>query len=113
MQYLKKKEQSGVGGLCRPCCDGTLLTSLRYYRPEKVGLSQYLASLKNVNESLTQLKQSNLRSSQKAVQQMTGLLKAGSLQLEELFRQTLAEDSQPIEPLHYLTKGLFPFRGWW
>ncbi|CCX30862.1 Cullin repeat-like-containing domain protein [Pyronema domesticum] len=76
--------------------------------PEKVGLSQYLASLKNVNESLTQLKQSNLRSSQKAVQQMTGLLKAGSLQLEELFRQTLAEDSQPIEPLHYLTKEL-PF----
>lgn len=36
----------------------------------------------------------------------TGLLKAGSLQLEDLFRQSLAEDSQPVEPLHYLTKGL-------
>jgi exocyst complex protein 7 len=37
----------------------------------------------------------------------TGLLKAGSLELEELFRQTLVEDSVPVEPLHYITKGLF------
>ena len=74
-------------------------------RPQKVGLTAYLASLKRVNEGLTVLKQSNLRSSQKAVQQMTGLLKAGSMQLEELFRQSLAEDSQPVEPLHYITKG--------
>jgi len=37
----------------------------------------------------------------------TGLLKAGSLQLEDLFRQSLAEDSQPVEPLHYITKGLY------
>ncbi|KAI5781416.1 Cullin repeat-like-containing domain protein [Geopyxis carbonaria] len=76
--------------------------------PQKVGLSEYLASLQRVNEGLTLLKKSNLRSSQKSVQQMTGLLKAGSLQLEDLFRQTLAEDSKPVEPLHYITKEL-PF----
>jgi len=74
-------------------------------RPQKVGLTAYLASLRRVNEGLSVLKQSNLRSSQKVVQQMTGLLKAGSMQLEELFRQSLAEDSQPVEPLHYITKG--------
>lgn len=34
----------------------------------------------------------------------TGLLKTGSLQLEDLFRQSLAEDSQAVQPLHYLTK---------
>lgn len=74
--------------------------------PQKVGLSEYLASLTRVNEGLITLKKSNLRSTQKAVQQMTGLLKTGSLQLEELFRQTLAEDSKPLEPLHYITKRL-------
>jgi hypothetical protein len=74
-------------------------------RPQKVGLTAYLASLRRVNDGLSVLKQSNLRSSQKVVQQMTGLLKAGSMQLEELFRQSLAEDSQPVEPLHYITKG--------
>lgn len=78
---------------------------LGVYRPQKVGLTAYLASLKRVNEGLSVLKQSNLRSSQKVVQQMTGLLKAGSMQLEELFRQSLAEDSQSVEPLHYITKG--------
>ncbi|KAL7273515.1 exocyst complex component exo70 [Rhizina undulata] len=76
--------------------------------PQKTQLAEYLSSMTRINEALSALKKSNLRSSQKAVTQMTGLLKAGSLQLEDLFRQALAEDSKPVEPLHYITKEL-PF----
>ncbi|CAZ83910.1 unnamed protein product [Tuber melanosporum] len=76
--------------------------------PSKTGLTEYLASLRRINEALSSLKKSNLRSSQKAVTQMTGLLKAGSLQLEDLFRQALAEGSKSVEPLHFITKEL-PF----
>ncbi|KAH8149655.1 uncharacterized protein LAJ45_06286 [Morchella importuna] len=76
--------------------------------PKATGLTEYLAALKRINEAMGTLKKSNLRSSQKAVGQMTGLLKAGSLQLEDLFRQALAEESKSVEPLHYITKEL-PF----
>ncbi|TGZ83401.1 hypothetical protein EX30DRAFT_354489 [Ascodesmis nigricans] len=76
--------------------------------PQRTGLPEYLSSLRRVNDGLQLLQKSNLQSSRKAVQQMTGLLKAGGLQLEEMFRQTLAESSKPVEPLHFVTKQL-PF----
>lgn len=76
--------------------------------PQKTGLTEYLASLKRTNEGLLHIKATNLRSQQTAVTQITTLLKTGSLELENLFRQTLADESSPVEPLHYITKDL-PF----
>ncbi|KAI5785003.1 Cullin repeat-like-containing domain protein [Peziza echinospora] len=76
--------------------------------PQKVGLTEYLASLKRTNDGLSNIKATNLRSQQTAVTQITALLKTGSLELENLFRQTLAEESNAVEPLHYITKEL-PF----
>ncbi|KAF8453975.1 Cullin repeat-like-containing domain protein [Terfezia claveryi] len=76
--------------------------------PQKIGLTEYLASLKRTNEGLLHIKATNLRSQQTAVTQITTLLKTGSLELENLFRQTLAEESNAVEPLHYITKEL-PF----
>ena len=74
-------------------------------RPQKTGLTEYLASLKRTNDNLQTLKTTNLRSQQTAIQQMTTLLKTGALELENLFRQALAEESNPIEPLSLVLKG--------
>ncbi|RPA82072.1 hypothetical protein BJ508DRAFT_414332 [Ascobolus immersus RN42] len=76
--------------------------------PQKVGLSEYLACLNRLNAGLQSLKQANMRSQQTALKRMTDLLKAGTLEMENLFRQALAEDSNAVEPLHYITKEL-PF----
>lgn len=74
--------------------------------PQKVGLSEYLACLKRLNQGLQSLQQANMRSQQTALNRMTTMLKAGTLELENLFRQALAEDSNAVEPLHYITKGM-------
>lgn len=75
-------------------------------RPQKTGLTEYLASLKRTNDNLQTLKTTNLRSQQTAIQQMTSLLKTGALELENLFRQALAEESNPVEPLSLVLKGM-------
>ncbi|KAF3937384.1 hypothetical protein ABW19_dt0205903 [Dactylella cylindrospora] len=77
--------------------------------PQMVGLTEYLNSVKRLSEGLARLKATNLRASQKAVKDMTQLLKTGAVQLEELFRKTLVSESSPCEPLHFITKKLaFP-----
>ncbi|KAI9054905.1 hypothetical protein LZ554_002049 [Drepanopeziza brunnea f. sp. 'monogermtubi'] len=72
--------------------------------PEKVGLALFLSSVKRVNKALSDLKQTNLRSNQQAVADLSKLLKFGNEQLEQLFQRLLQEDSKPIEPLHFITK---------
>ncbi|KAG4417059.1 exocyst complex component exo70 [Cadophora malorum] len=72
--------------------------------PEKVGLASFLSSVKRVNKALSELKQTNLRSNQQAVADLSKLLKYGNEQLEQHFQSLLQEDSKPIEPLHYITK---------
>ncbi|CZT00478.1 probable exocyst complex protein EXO70 [Rhynchosporium graminicola] len=72
--------------------------------PEKAGLAPFLSSVKRVNKALSDLKQTNLRSNQQAVADLSKLLKYGSEQLEQHFQRLLQEDSNPIEPLHYITK---------
>jgi exocyst complex protein 7 len=57
-----------------------------------------------VNKALTELKQTNLRSNQQAVTDLSRLLKSGNTQLEGHFQKLLQEDSRPVEPLHYITK---------
>lgn len=78
--------------------------------PQKVGLTEYVASIDRTRQALRDLKQSNLRSNQQAISDLNGLLKTGTQQLEAIFRDTLREAGvQPVEPLHYITKDLeFP-----
>ncbi|PBP28881.1 Exo70 exocyst complex subunit [Diplocarpon rosae] len=72
--------------------------------PDKAGLASFLSSVKRVNKALSELKQSNLRSNQQSVADLSKLLKYGNEQLEQHFSRLLQEDSKPIEPLHFLTK---------
>ncbi|KAL9004316.1 MAG: hypothetical protein Q9188_002858 [Gyalolechia gomerana] len=78
--------------------------------PERVGLPDYLASLKRVDRALAQMSSTNLRINQQAIGDFNELLGEGNNQLQALFRSTLAENVQPVEPLHYITKNL-PFPG--
>lgn len=76
--------------------------------PERVGLPDYLASLKRVDRSLSQMSSTNLRVNQQAIGDFNELLSEGNNNLQALFRSILVEDVQPVEPLHYLTKEI-PF----
>ncbi|MCJ1466479.1 exocyst complex component exo70 [Pseudocyphellaria aurata] len=76
--------------------------------PAKVGLSEYLASLKRIDRALSQMMSKNLRVNQQAIGDFNELLSEGSTHLQNLFRSTLASNVQPVEPLHYITKQL-PF----
>ena len=63
-----------------------------------------MASLDRTTQALGDLKRSNLRSNQQAVAELSTLLKTGTKQLEDVFREILREDARPVEPLHYITK---------
>ncbi|KAK8159645.1 Cullin repeat-like-containing domain protein [Phyllosticta citrichinensis] len=76
--------------------------------PKKVGLADFIASLDRTTQALGELKQSNLRSNQQAIAELNSLLKRGTKQLEDVFREILREDARMVEPLHYITKQL-PF----
>ncbi|KAI9718607.1 MAG: hypothetical protein M1812_004058 [Candelaria pacifica] len=76
---------------------------------QNVGLSEYLASLNRTRQAHSDLKFTNLRSNQRTVAELNGLLKSGIEQLEVVFRDTLKEHARPVEPLHFVTKQLsFP-----
>jgi exocyst complex protein 7 len=77
---------------------------LTSYSPEKAGLAAFLSSVKRVSKALQEMKQTNLRSNQQAVADLSRLLKSGNTQLEGHFQRLLQEDSTPIEPLHFITK---------
>ena len=70
----------------------------------QVELGDYLASLDRAGQALDNLKQTNLKSNQEAMAELTYILKFGSSELENLFRQTLEEEANPVEPLRYITK---------
>ncbi|PQE14219.1 Exo70 exocyst complex subunit protein [Rutstroemia sp. NJR-2017a BVV2] len=72
--------------------------------PEQAGLSAFLSSVKRVNKALADMKRTNLRSNQQAMVELSKLSKSGNTQLESHFQNLLQEDSQPLEPLHYITK---------
>ncbi|KAF2228168.1 Cullin repeat-like-containing domain protein [Elsinoe ampelina] len=78
-------------------------------KPQRVGLQDYMASIDRTRQALREMKQTNLRSNQQAIQELNTLLKAGIGELEEVFRDVLRDGQQPIEPLHFITKGVeFP-----
>lgn len=73
--------------------------------PEKAGLNQYLASIKRLNKALSNMKASNLRSTQQTVADLQRLVKSGNTALESHFDKLLrAETPRSVEPLHYVTK---------
>lgn len=72
--------------------------------PAKVGLPDFIASLDRTTQALGELKQSNLRSNQQAIAELNSLLKRGTKQLEDVFREILRQDARMVEPLHYITK---------
>lgn len=77
--------------------------------PEKTGLSNYLASVKRLNQILLTLQASNLRVNQQTRADISHWVKSANSQLENHFEELLrAETPRSVEPLHYITKGL-PF----
>lgn len=77
--------------------------------PQQVGLTEYMASIDRTHQALRHLKQSNLKSNQQAIAELNDLLQIGNQQLESVFRDILRNGIPPVEPLHYITKGLdFP-----
>ena len=47
----------------------------------------------------------NMRANQQAIGDFNELLAQGSKRLEEVYRSLLLDNSRPLEPLHYLTRG--------
>ncbi|KAI4162517.1 MAG: hypothetical protein LQ342_003932 [Letrouitia transgressa] len=76
--------------------------------PEAAGLVEYLASLKRIDRTLSQLSSTGLRANQQTIGDFNELLSEGSERLQKLFRSILVESAQPLEPLHYITKQI-PF----
>ncbi|KAF2842577.1 exocyst complex protein exo70 [Patellaria atrata CBS 101060] len=76
--------------------------------PRKTGLTDYIASLDRTTQALGDLKHSNLRSNQQAIGELNALIRLGTSQLEDVFKDILLDDVRPVEPLHYVTKAL-PF----
>ena len=72
--------------------------------PKQSGLQPYLGALKRVDRALQDLTSSNLRSNQAVISEFNSLLTTGVNQLNELYRDMLQEDANPVEPLHYITK---------
>nr|POE94642.1 exocyst complex protein exo70 [Quercus suber] len=73
--------------------------------PDKVGLTDYIGSIDRTNQALKDLKASNMRSNQQAISELSGMLSVGTQNLEDVFRDLLRQDSQPIEPLKQITTG--------
>ena len=73
--------------------------------PGRGDLRDYIASLDRTAIALADLKRTNLRSNEKAVAQLAGLLKLGNKQLEDVFRSILQNCSrEKVQPLEYVAK---------
>lgn len=73
--------------------------------PDKIGLPEYLASIKRLNKSYHDMQTSNLRANQRTMADLGRLIQSGNAQLEGHFDKLLrAETPRSIEPLHYITK---------
>lgn len=72
--------------------------------PDDGRLNAFLNSVKRINRALIELKQTNLRSNQQAIADLSRLLKNGNGQLEGHFERLLMAESQHIEALQYAMK---------
>ena len=71
----------------------------------RVELADYVASMDRASQALENLRQTNLKSNQEAIAELTYILKFGTAELENAFRDTLSQEATPLEPLRYITKG--------
>lgn len=62
--------------------------------------------MRRVEKALVDLNTTNLKSNQKAITEFNTLLVTGSSKLQDMMRSMLSEQVTPVEPLHYLTKGM-------
>lgn len=77
--------------------------------PRSSGLNQYLGALKRVDKALTDLTATNLKANQTAISEFHSLLSTGVNQLLDLYRSSLSDEENQVEPLHFITKRLdFP-----
>lgn len=73
--------------------------------PEKAGLPKYLSSVQRLDRSLSEMKASNIRSTQQTIGELQRIIMSANAQLESYFDQLLrAETPREIEPLHFVTK---------
>lgn len=73
--------------------------------PGRGHLDGYIASLDRSAMTLSDLKRTNLRSNEKAITQLNGLLKIGNKQLEDVYRGILQDSSrEKVQPLEYVAK---------
>lgn len=99
-----KEERIIRAGYSKTPSSSIWLSADHVHRPAKVGLTEYMASLKRVDRALTQMTTTNLRANQQAIGDFNELLSEGSAKLQDLFRSAVLEDTKPLEPLHYITK---------
>ncbi|KAL2887142.1 Exocyst complex protein EXO70 [Ceratocystis lukuohia] len=73
--------------------------------PEKVGLAPYLASIKRLAQSASEMQTSNIRANQQAMSDLLRLVNFGNSMLESYFQKLLQIDTpSAIEPLQNITK---------
>ncbi|CAN9394902.1 unnamed protein product [Alternaria alternata] len=73
--------------------------------PGRGDLDGYIASLDRTNMSLADLKRTNLRSNEQAVAELSGLLKMGNKQLEDVFRSILQDSArEKVQALEFVAK---------
>lgn len=73
--------------------------------PGRGDLDGYIASLDRTNLNLLDLKRTNLRSNEQAITELSGLLKLGNKQLEEVFRGILQDSCrEKFQALEYVAK---------
>lgn len=76
--------------------------------PGRGDLDSYIASLDRTNLNLLDLKRTNLRSNEQAITELSGLLKLGNKQLEEVFRGILQDSCrEKVQALEYVAKRKF------
>jgi len=77
--------------------------------PGRGDLDGYIASLDRTNMSLADLKRTNLRSNEQAIAELSGLLKLGNKQLEDVFRGILQDSArEKVQALEYVAKRMSP-----
>ncbi|PVH93857.1 exocyst complex protein-like protein exo70 [Periconia macrospinosa] len=72
---------------------------------QNVDLRDYIASLDRTNMALQELNRTNFRANQGAISEMTALLKRGTKELEDAFRNILQQScAERVDPLEYVAK---------
>lgn len=72
--------------------------------PDANNLGPYLNSIQRVNKAISELKTTNMKANQQAMQELNRLVQVGNRELEHIFQRILQEDAAPVEPLNFITK---------